>query len=496
MNPATELSPRRENERLDPNRGRVITLLFIPGQEGFDHQDSRTAAVMARLLALDDHEIDSTLERVLASFGGRHRDLLGTLEQHAAAVADRLDPGCDLSEARRLLLGATFTSEYAIEGAAVCNPSMVAHPDQSGVPTGCLRFVMSVRAVGEGHRSSIGFYEGTIDASGRPTLDPPPRFAVAGTPRPVALDAAAFRSELHRLDRDGENADYVLDALGDRFSIEDLEVQLQALQSNLATGRNAEQTIEVIRSIAERSYGVEFCVETPLSERVLWPSMSAERHGMEDARFVHLIDDDGRGCYFATYTAYTGAEIAQQLLETADFCSFTSSPLTGRAAANKGMALFPRRVGGRFAALSRCDRESNSVAFSENLRQWSISAPVQLPAQAWEVLQLGNCGSPIETDAGWLVLTHGVGPMRTYSIGAILLDLDDPTIVLGRLQQPLLAPTTDEQNGYVPNVVYSCGSLVHADNLVLPYGIGDTAIGIATISMAELLAELDRGRER
>jgi predicted GH43/DUF377 family glycosyl hydrolase len=470
--------------------------MFVPGLEGFDNEDPRSVAVAARLLALDDHEVGSMLGQVLTAFGGRHRDLLKTFERHAAAVADRLEPGSELSDERRLLLGATFTSEYAIEGAALCNPSMVAHPDQSDLPAGSLRFVMSVRAVGEGHRSTIGFRVGTIDAAGQATVDPPPQFAVAGTTCDVVQEAATFRNELHRLDSHGENAEYLLNALGERFSREQLEARLHELQTNLMTRHHAERMIDVIRGIAERTYGVEFPADTSLPERVLWPSTRAERHGMEDARFVRFTHDDGCISYYATYTAYDGSHIGQQLLETTDFRAFASAPLVGAAAVNKGMALFPRRIGGRFAALSRWDRESNSVAFSDNLRQWPIAQPVQLPTRAWEMLQLGNCGSPLETDAGWLVLTHGVGPMRTYSIGAVLLDLDDPTVVLSRLQQPLLAPDSDEQDGYVPNVVYSCGGLVHADTLVLPYGIGDAAIGIATVPMGELLAELDRSRTR
>jgi predicted GH43/DUF377 family glycosyl hydrolase len=218
--------------------------------------------------------------------------------------------------------------------------------------------------------------------------------------------------------------------------------------------------------------------------------MGAESRGMEDARFVRFADDDGVVTYYATYTAYNGTDIGQQLLETTDFCAFTSSPIVGSAASNKGLALFPRRIDGRFVALSRSDRESNSIAYSDNLRHWEEKLPCQMPTQAWEVLQLGNCGSPIETEAGWLVLTHGVGPMRTYSIGAILLDLEDPTRIVGQLQEPLLSPSSDEQDGYVPNVVYSCGALSHADTLVLPYGIGDSSIGIATVPMDTLLSAL------
>lgn len=464
--------------------------MFVPGQEGFDNQDSRAAAVLTRLLALDDEEVQQSFDGIVARFAGRHRDLLGTFRHHARELADRLDPKSELSETRELLLGAIFTSEYTIEGAALCNPSMVVHPDQSGVGEGCLRFVMSVRAIGEGHRSSIGFRSGTIDALGTPSVDTPPPFVVTGTTGPAPFDAAVFRSELARLRSTGENADYVLDALGDQFSPTDLEDQLDRLEGQLRTRKQGGKTISVIRKIAERSYSVSFPDLTALAERVLWPSTVSESHGMEDARFVRFTDDDGSTSYLATYTAYDGSQIGQQLLRTADFRTFTSSPIVGRAAANKGLALFPRRVGGRFAALSRSDRETNAIAFSENVNEWPSAVTFQWPERGWEVLQLGNCGSPIETDQGWLVLTHGVGPMRTYSIGALLLDIDDPTKVVGQLREPLLSPLPEEQNGYVPNVVYCCGGLVHAGTLVLPYGIGDSGIGIATVPLADLLSAL------
>jgi predicted GH43/DUF377 family glycosyl hydrolase len=464
----------------------------VPGQEGFEYQESRAGAVLARILALDEGQVRSALDDVVIRFNGRHSDLAGTFRRHARELADRLDPGRELSEARKLLLGATFTSEYAIEGAALCNPSIVVHPDQAGTVAGSLRFVMSVRGIGEGHRSSIGFRTGVIDAAGDITIDDPAPFATVGAAEPALLDAAVFRSELARVDDAGEAADYVLDRLGERFTQTALNQRFARLQASLSTRRHAKETMSLLRSIAERTYAIEFSDRTTLSEQVLWPSMGAEQAGMEDARFVRFIDDDGSITFYATYTAYSGSHISQQLLETTDFQSFTSAPIVGRAAANKGLALFPRRIGGRFAAMSRSDRESNTVAYSDHLSVWTSALPCQSPTRAWEVLQLGNCGSPIETDAGWLVLTHGVGPMRTYSIGAILLDLDDPTRILSQLPQPLLSPATDEQDGYVPNVVYSCGALVHADTLVLPYGISDAAIGIATVPLPELLAALSR----
>jgi len=476
--------------RLRADPARVITRLFVPGQEGFEHQDSRAGAVLARILALDEDEASASFDDVVLRFDGRHRDLVGTFRRHAREVADRLDPASDLSEARMLLLGAVFTSEYAIEGAALCNPSMVAHPDQTGLPSDSVRFVMSVRGIGEGHRSSIGFRTGVVDGMGDVTIDDPTRLASAGTVVSTLLDGAVMRTELRRLQGSGEAADYVLDALGDRFTRNDLEEQLDKLQSHRRTRGRAAETISLMRTIADRTYAVEFASETSLSERVLWPAMSAEGAGMEDARFVRFVDDDGSVTFYASYTAYSGTHISQQLLATTDFQEFTSAPMVGRAAANKGLALFPRRIGGRFAAMSRSDRESNSIAYSDHPFEWTDSIGCQQPARAWEALQLGNCGAPIETDAGWLVLTHGVGPMRTYRIGAILLDIDDPTRILGQLRQPLLSPAFDEQNGYVPNVVYSCGALAHRDNLVLPYGIGDSAIGFATVSVDELLAAL------
>ena len=480
----------RSPQRLRADPSRVITRLFVPGQEGFEHQESRAGAVLARILAMDEDEVRSSVDDVITRFDGRHRDLVATFRRHAHELADRLDRHGELSEARMLLVGATFTSEYALEGAALCNPSIVAHPDQTGTAAGCLRFVMSVRGIGEGHRSSIGFRTGVIDAAGRAAVDDPTPFATVGAVMPTLLDAGVFRSELARLDDAGEAADYILDALGDQFTRADLTEQLDKLQTHLSTRGHAPQTMSLIRAIAERTYAVEFADSIALSERVLWPAMDAEAAGMEDARFVRFTDDDGAVTFYATYTAYSGSRITQQLLATADFQSFVSTPIVGPAAANKGLALFPRRIHGRYAAMSRSDRESNTIAYSDHLCVWTSALECQRPAQAWEAVQLGNCGSPIETDAGWLVLTHGVGPMRTYRIGAILLDLDDPTRVIGKLKQPLLSPATDEQDGYVPNVVYSCGALVHAETLVLPYGIGDAAISIATLPLPELLDAL------
>ncbi len=481
---------RRSPVHVAADRSRVVTRLFVPGHEGFDHQESRSSAVLQRVLALTDDEVQRSYDDVVARFDGRHRGLADTFLRHADELSERLDPECQLSLTRRLLLGATFTCEYAVEGAALCNPSMVLHPDQTGVASGSVRFVMSTRAIGDGHSSSIGFRTGTITGSGEVDLDPRPTFATKGRRDGAMFEADVFRAELRRLRGGGDDADYVLGHLGPRFTEAEMEGRLRILEDHSATRKQAKRTIGLMRRIAERSYSVRFEDGTPLREQVLMPAMSAESKGMEDARFVRFVEDDGRVIFFASYTAYNGTDIVQQLLETEDFVHFTSSPMVGAAAANKGLALFPRRIGGRFAALSRSDRESNSIAYSEIPRRWDDVSACQVPATSWEVVQLGNCGSPIETDAGWLVLTHGVGPMRTYNIGAILLDLEDPTRILGRLPEPLLSPAHDEQDGYVPNVVYSCGALLHAGILVIPYGIGDAAIGVATVPLDELLASL------
>jgi predicted GH43/DUF377 family glycosyl hydrolase len=481
---------RRSTLRVTADPSRVITQLFVPGQEGFDQQESRSSAVLDRVMALDDDETQQAYDDVVARFAGRHRNLTHTFNRHANELADRLDPDCQLSPTKRLLIGATFTSEYAVEGAALCNPSMVSHPDQTGVPKGSVRFVMSVRGIGEGHRSSIGFRTGIVDTEGDVSFDPKPSFATSGQHESAWFDVAVFKEELQRLQGSGGDADYVFRPLGKQFTGAELEHRLTKLEGQLATRKQARRIIAIIRRIAERTYATRFEVDTPLSERVLLPAMGAESRGMEDARFVRFTEEDGEVTYYATYTAYDGTDIAQQLLETTDFCTFTSAPIVGAAAANKGLALFPRRIGGRFVALSRSDRESNAIAYSDNLHRWTGKHPCQVPARSWELLQLGNCGSPIETEAGWLVLTHGVGPMRTYNIGAILLDIEDPTRMIGQLRDPLLSPSPDEQDGYVPNVVYSCGALVHAGTLVLPYGISDAAIGMATVPLDDLLARL------
>lgn len=481
---------RRTNIRLEPDSRRVFTRMFVAGQEDFGSRQSRTSLVIDRVLALSDEEVRAAVDDIGRRFTLRHGDLSYWLDLHAHRVTSRLDPTWDVSEDRWRLMGAFFTHEFSVEGAALTNPSMVLHPDQRGLADDTVRFVMSVRGIGEGHRSSIGFRTGTIDGRGRVKVDPARPHLHPGIHGDSTMHRKSFQGLLEEVDDFGENARYVLSQLDEVFSESELEEQLNRLHHDRDAYRYAEDTIKHFRMIMDRAYTVKFPDTRDLSERILWPYSDAERRGMEDARFVHFTHSDGQKEYFASYTAFDGTEISQQLLRTSDFLTFSTFPISGAAAHGKGLALFPRKVGGRYVALTRADHESNSVAFSDDLEYWSNATQVQRPLRSWEAIQLGNCGSPIETEAGWLVLTHGVGPMRTYSIGAMLLDIDDPSVVLGTLDQPLLSPIEDERDGYVPNVVYSCGSMRHQDTLVLPFGIADNHVGVATASISEVLSHL------
>jgi predicted GH43/DUF377 family glycosyl hydrolase len=476
----------RSDVHIVPDSSRVVALLFVAGQE-LGGAESRASSVVKRIVALPEADVRRRLKDVVQRFARRHRDIVAIFSQHAERVSNRLDPKEDLSEERWLLLGASFTHEYSLEAAAVCNPSMVIHPDQSGVPEGSVRFVMSFRAVGEGHRSSIGFRTGLVSDEGEITLDPREPFPMIGTARDGIFHRDVFHARLKAMGQDGESAAYVLDELPVVFTIEELEARLEILISEFDTRQDAHTVARHHRSIAACSYGVYFDTDVDMSERVLWPVMSAEAHGMEDARFVLFTETDETTTYLATYTAFDGVHVSQQLLRTDDFITFDASPVVGAAALNKGLALFPRRINGRYAALTRYDRETNAVCFSDTLGHWGRAVTFQMPEWDWEVVQLGNCGSPIETSAGWLVLTHAVGPMRTYSIGAVLLDLEDPTKMIAALKDPLLIATAEEQDGYVPNVVYTCGGMAHGDILVIPYGVADSRINFATASIGALL---------
>ncbi len=478
---------------LRPDPTRVVTTMFLPGQEMLTSGHSRASAVLERVLALSDEEVDRALGQALEEFGGRHRDLAATFDERFRLIEHRLDDPGSLSQAHRLLTGAYFSQEYAVESAALFNPSMVLHPDQTSLPEGTTRFLMSVRAVGEGHISSIEFRVGTIDAANRLTYDEPGRPLVQATSKPLQYSKAQFLHQLGHRATDADDAvHYVLDELPETFDRHALEHAIATLGTQRLTRGPGRKAMERLELIADSQYAVEFPADSSLTERILMPGAPAESHGLEDLRLVRFTEADGTITYRGTYTAFDGVKVAPALLTTTDFRSFHSHQAVGPAAQNKGMALFPRAVGGRFLALSRWDRETSSLAESADLWHWDTGPVLAPPRNAWEIVQVGNCGSPLETSEGWLVLTHGVGPVRQYGIGAMLLDRDDPTVVLGSLPEPLLTPTPDEREGYVPNVVYSCGSMIHGDTLVLPYGCSDSSIRVALVDLDGLLLALRR----
>jgi len=478
------LTARPTGIMLRPNSARVLVRPFIPSDP------ARIVNIIGRALSLGEEETGEELAAVTADFGDRHQILRAVWLRNFERVKAHVFSGRPLSEARQLYIGALFSGEYALESAALFNPSIVPHPDQSGLAEGELRFILSLRATGEGHISSIEFRTGVIHADHAIDIDVPSRFVTA----PVLNPNPTFRKRifLHKLMEMGFENDWsteVMRSLNKDFTLSELEASMRHASDELGpVPREVQRTTECVRWLAKSNYEVHFDPGLGVSERIIFPVSSNESNGMEDARFVRFVEDDGLVIYYATYTAYNGRAILPQLLETTDFLSFRARTLNGRAVQNKGMAFFPRRIDGRYAMISRQDDENLFLMFSDNPHFWSDPVILRRPAHPWEAVKIGNCGSPIETEAGWLVITHGVGPMRKYCIGAILLDLHDPTKVLAELTSPLLRPEGNEREGYVPNVVYTCGALVHCGRLILPYGLSDTASTIVTVGLDELLA--------
>lgn len=476
---------RRHGVTLNPDPSRVLAMLYLPGQEIIDDGVSRADAVIERVLGMTDEEVSTTLGETIGRFSDRHFDLRADLAENFALIAHRLPRASEISTERRELIGAYFTKEYSIEGAALFNPSIVPHPDQTGLKEGELRFVLSLRAVGEGHISTIEFRTGVI-SGGEATIDDPGRHVLTGKSVQSKMSREFLRESLAERGHADAAVD-LLKLLPDTFDSDHLTAAIASVENDELTRGSARDFIKEIRWIVSCNYRVEFPHERPLSERVLYPTSLEESHGMEDARFTQFIDDEGKASYYGTYTAYNGLRVRPHLIQTNDFKSFEVTRLIGPSARNKGMAIFPRKVNGKFLALSRWDRENISIASSSDSCTWGEGVDLLIPEQPWEFIQLGNCGSPIETAEGWVVITHGVGPMREYGIGALLLDLQDPTKIIGSLSQPILTASEEERNGYTPNVVYSCGALLHGETIVLPYGYSDAATRFAFVDLAELM---------
>jgi predicted GH43/DUF377 family glycosyl hydrolase len=475
---------------LKPNPARVMARPFGPFGE------TRATRILARVMTLSEGQVTEQLARVMVEFQGRHHQLDRTFLIRYEALRKYLFIDEPLTEPRRMLIGAYFTQEYSVESAALFNPSMVWHPDQTGVPDGSRRFIISLRSIGEGHLSSITFRTGVIDQDCRIQVDPVSPFVTA----PMVLEdpyyeKPLFERKLREMGQCDGFAHEVLANLGDLFTMTELKQSVRTMKDTRRGRRDPEPDLErhAILTLAESNYEVFFDPDSPLSERIIFPHSPTEINGIEDARWVELKDDDDSTHYMATYTAYDGRVTVPQLITTSDFLSFKISTLNGPQVQDKGMALFPRRIGHHYAMLSRQDGENIYLMMSDALAFWYTREIVIKPRFPWEFVQLGNCGSPIETEEGWLVLTHGVGAMRKYTLGAFLLDLEDPTRVIGRLRKPLLAPDTTEREGYVPNVLYSCGSQIHGGNLILPYAMSDWASGFATVNLRELLDALKSG---
>lgn len=478
----------RKSIRFTSDPRRVIARFFFPGPD-------RVQSIIEQVRTMPEAAARLSLNQSLRDFSARHRNISRIFQKHYERVRDIMDGRNGdldvLSEPKKLLIGAYFSSEYSIESAAFFNPSMVEDPDQTGLQEGQKRVIISFRATGEGHISSLVFRGGVLDANNALSLIPTGRLIdEAEAVKNYIYSKADFCAKLHEMHADDDVVKHVMDKLKAEFDYNELYRAIEETKRERKTDENQDRILKTISWLGDSHYEISFSLDTGISDRVIFPIAAAESNGIEDARFVKFTDDDGRVRYYATYTAYNGFTIMPKLIETRDFYNFKVMPIHGEIAQNKGMALFPRRIKGKYAMLARIDGVNNYIMFSDDINRWHKAEKIQQPKFPWEFIQVGNCGSPIETEYGWLVLTHGVGTMRKYVLGAILLDLNDPTKVIGQLSEPLLSPNEEEREGYVPNVVYSCGSIINNDELVIPYAMSDTASTFATIPLKELLTNL------
>ncbi len=479
---------KRWRQRFEPDDRRVIARYFNLTEV------TRMRAVVERVLRMDEAQVDRELKRVTRDFAHRHVRLADVWEDHFEEVAQRVIIPPDISRNRRHLIGAYFTLEYSIEAAALFNPSIVPNHDQSGLPGGALRFLMSLRATGEGHVSSIVFRTGIIYADGTLQFDLASPFARSLKPlRDMRYDKETFFYKVIEIGAYNQLAGDILDRLPDAFNYTQLEEATKDIRQDHTLPGEQHKTVADMLWLARSNYVLELSPDSNPSEVVIFPTTENQRKGIEDMRLVRFTEDDGSVCYYGTFTAYDGVNILPQLMETRDFQRINIMNLSGRFAMNKGHALFPRRIKGWYVMSGRVDGENLYIMRSKNVHFWNDAEMVQMPKQPWELVQIGNCGSPLETEHGWLLLTHGVGPMRRYCIGASLLDLENPCRVIGHLKKPLLAPVEKERDGYVPNVVYSCGALLHNDTLIIPYAMADSATSCASVSVSELIDHLRKG---
>lgn len=475
---------KRKRIKIVGDNSRVITLPHIPSKI------PRINNIIKRVLKLSEADAEDQLEETFLLFANRHRNLDQLLLRHYDRVSQYVIKKETITNTQKLLIGAYFTMEYSIESAALFNPSIVLHPNQNLLPEGSIRFILSLRATGEGHISSIVFRSGIVDKNLSFNFDTVSEYVQ--TPLMVHdafYDNNLFELKLKDLKAWNETSKLIMSSLPTFFTHEELQKSIREIFLDSSFTPDS-WTTTTIHWLADSNYKIRFDEETALSGRVIFPVSANESKGIEDARFVKFTHDSGDITYYATYTAYNGRRILSQLIETEDFQTFNMITLNGEGVKNKGMALFPRKINGKYAMLSRQDGENNYIMFSDNLHFWHEATLIQQPEEPWEFVQIGNCGSPIETDKGWIVMTHGVGNMRQYSIGVILLDLDDPTKVIAHLEDPLLTANEEEREGYVPNVIYSCGSMLLNDKLIIPYAMSDVATRIAIVDVNDLFEKM------
>ncbi|MDB4903042.1 MAG: glycosidase [Mucilaginibacter sp.] len=478
------LSIERKPIRINPDPKRVIARFFFNG-------NNRAKEVIQRVMNISEEIAFSIVSPILQEYSKRHRNITRVLNRHCSKLKPlfvELDIDFDtLTVYRKLLIGSYFTHEYSIESAAFFNPSIVEDPDQTELQEGQRRVIISFRAVGEGHISSITFRRALIDQFNNITVLP------AGS---YIDEAEIVRNAVYNKKLFLEKAAVThinIDVLRELEGKLDHHFEYSNLRRIILDSQQLQETdlkkleYDKVLWLADSYYEIVFSLDTDISDRVIFPISEYERKGIEDARFVQFKHEDDSYIYYATYTAYDGSLIMPKLLQTNDFYNFKIMPLYGAGAQNKNLALFPRKINGKYAMISRIDGYNNYIMYSDKINIWEKPILLQQPRFAWEFIQIGNCGSPIETEHGWIVITHGVGPMRRYVLGASLLQLDDPTIEIGRLTEPLLIPNSDEREGYVPNVLYSCGSLVHNGKLIIPYGVSDSSTAFAEVDMEELI---------
>jgi predicted GH43/DUF377 family glycosyl hydrolase len=517
-----QVTVNRKKQVFSPDSTRVIArFLYL--------DDQRSADIIRKVLAMPEKEVRIAVSQLLRGYSRRHRNISLIFEKHfdrLAPIFDKIEVNEeDLSMSQKALVGSYFTMEYSIESAAFFNPSIVEHPDQSELRSDEKRVIFSFRATGEGHISSVVFRSGILDKHNNLTIEPvgkmlaeadkiirntynkekfreklyeiqehsvvvaPPVLEVVEVQMPEKIISTAISEKKDEMQEKIKEItpDFILDKLGDTFTYGELMKNLGIAIKDTQLNEGHIKIINQMMWLASSHYEIHFSIDSAISERVIFPISATEQRGIEDARFVKFTDDNGEITYYATYTAYDGIAILPKLISTKDFYDFKILPINGEIAQNKGMALFPRKIKGKYAMLCRIDGVNNYIAFSDNINIWRSAKIIQKPVFPWELVQIGNSGSPIETSEGWLVITHAVGSMREYTLSASLYDLENPELMIGRLNEPLMVPNEEEREGYVPNVIYSCGSMVHNEDLIIPYAMSDHASSYATVNLSELL---------